>query len=177
MATFTGCQLRLSTSVGRSSTLVMMSSTVECLLSNAECRKNDEARMSKIRRTARMGDQAAYASDIRHSSFPQGCPSGVEPPPSGSQPAVQKPLHHRHHIQVRTTKHEVRNRGGIVNASDSVLRTSHFVLAVAPTRTRTRNTPLEAGHDFHFTIGAHHPFAFKRKARDSNPHLDEREPP
>ncbi len=29
--------------------------------------------------------------------FQQGCLSGVEPPPSGSQPDVQKPLHHRHH--------------------------------------------------------------------------------
>lgn len=27
-----------------------------------------------------------------------GCLSGVEPPPSGSQPGVQKPLHHRHHV-------------------------------------------------------------------------------
>ena len=56
---------------------------------------------------------------------PKGYLSGVEPPPSGSQPDVQKPLHHRHHLVVS-----------------------------APTRTRTRNTQLEAGHDFHFTIGA-----------------------
>ena len=35
------------------------------------------------------------------------------------------------------------------------------------TRIRTQNTPLEAEHDFHFTIEA----KSKRKARDSNPHL------
>ena len=34
------------------------------------------------------------------------------------------------------------------------------------TRNRTQNTPLEAEHDFHFTIEA----KTQRKARDSNPH-------
>ena len=109
VATFTGCQLRLSTSVGCSSTF----------------------------------------ATILH--FLSGCPSGVEPPPSGSQPDVQKPLHHGRHIYCLPFKN-------------------------APTRIRTRNALLEARSDRPF----HHRGArtvHERKARDSNPHPDEREPP
>ena len=40
------------------------------------------------------------------------------------------------------------------------------ISVITSTRNRTQNTPLEAEHDFHFTIEAN----TKRKARDSNPH-------
>src|SRR6266496_2666009 len=45
---------------------------------------------------------ALFSFVIRISSFVnclKGCLSGVEPLPSGSQPAVQKPLHHRHRVR------------------------------------------------------------------------------
>src|SRR6202171_5494817 len=66
VATLTGCQLRFSTSVGRSRILA----TIFVFL-RPSCRV-----------------QVA-----------RGYLSGVEPLPSGSQPDVQKPLHHRHHIE------------------------------------------------------------------------------
>ena len=34
---------------------------------------------------------------VRHTRKANGCLSGVEPLPSGSQPGVQNPLHHRRH--------------------------------------------------------------------------------
>ena len=45
-----------------------------------------------------------------------------------------------------------------------------FYVFSTSTRTRTRNTPLEAGHDLRFTIEAHTRRS-QRKARDLNPHL------
>lgn len=63
-----------------------------------------------------------------------GCPNGVEPLPSGSQPDMQKPLHHGHHpfLSLRSA-----------NELSFLLLTTRF----------------------------------QRKARDSNPYLDKREPP
>lgn len=57
------------------------------------------------------------------SEFLQGSPMGVEPMPPGSQPGVQRPLHHGNHI----------------NRSSS-------------TRSRTRTSSFEARNDFRFTI-------------------------
>ena len=71
-----------------------------------------------------------------------------------------------------SAKYEVRSTklGGIPPRHvDFVLRTSHFVLAFAPTRTRTWNTQLEAAHDFLFTIGANHPFAFQAEGKGVEP--------
>ena len=33
-----------------------------------------------------------------HSCESKGYPKGVEPLPPGSQPGMQRPLHHRHHV-------------------------------------------------------------------------------
>ncbi len=41
----------------------------------------------------------APISDLRIPTFLEGCLMGVEPIPSGSQPGVQKPLHHKHHAE------------------------------------------------------------------------------
>ncbi len=37
-----------------------------------------------------------------HSCKSNGYPKGVEPLPPGSQPGMQRPLHHRHHISSST---------------------------------------------------------------------------
>ncbi len=55
---------------------------IECLTKDE--RLHDETGQRKVRATSSL--------DILR----RGCLSGVEPPPSGSQPDVQKPLHHRH---------------------------------------------------------------------------------
>ena len=81
---------------------------------------------------------------VRYSSreVQPGYPKGVEPLPPGSQPGMQRPLHHGHH-NPHITK---------------------IFIPSSPTRIRTRNTSLEPRHDFRFTIEP------MRKAWDLNPH-------
>lgn len=55
--------------------------------------------------------------------FQQGYPMGVEPMPPGSQPGVQRPLHHGNHVSCSSS-----------------------------TRSRTRTSSFEARNDFRFTI-------------------------
>jgi hypothetical protein len=96
-------------------------------------------------------------------SFPrQGYLGGVEPPPSGSQPAVQKPLHHRHHIY---SQHSGRGGNRTRKADHCAQPASNrlpssigwpfrfFSVSNTPTRTRTRNPSLGPRRDFPFTTG------------------------
>ena len=133
-------------------------------MSNVECLMNDEARMTK--RTA-----SRLRLDIRHSSFVIS--SRGARAESNRHPLVHsQPCRNRYttdtkiKCEVQSTKYEMRWN---VKASDFVLCTSHFVLAFAPTRTRTWNTQLEAAHDVLFTIGAHHPFAFQAEGKGVEP--------
>jgi hypothetical protein len=76
----------------------------------------------------------------------QGVTKGVEPLPPGSQPGVQRPLHHGHQIKLSRQ-----------NSS---------------TRIRTRNTSFEARDDLRFTIElVRGPKPVSGPAGESNPDL------
>lgn len=106
---------------------------------------------------------------------------------------MQKPLHHEHHafsdqesnldsplgpgrdfhFTIRKRKERELKPQGTLKMLDRLPTGSRHhsggpsIFFNTSTRNRTQNTPLEAEHDFHFTIEAKN----KRKARDSNPHL------
>ncbi len=74
---------------------------------------------------------------------------GVEPIPPGSQPGMQKPLHHGHH----GVFDEVRNPNDQSHCKYFVIRHSGFLIFFSsPTRIRTWNARFEARHDVRFNI-------------------------